>query len=62
MNMLEVSNLSISFGGLKAVSEFNLTIKKRSALRSYWPQRRRKDHSVQYADRRLQGRHRLHYP
>ena len=28
MNMLEVSNLSISFGGLKAVSEFNLTIKK----------------------------------
>ena len=28
MNMLDVSNLSISFGGLKAVSEFNLTIKK----------------------------------
>lgn len=28
MNMLEVSNLSISFGGLKAVSDFNLTIKK----------------------------------
>lgn len=27
MNMLDVSNLSISFGGLKAVSEFNLTIK-----------------------------------
>ena len=28
MNMLEVTNLSISFGGLKAVNEFNLTIKK----------------------------------
>lgn len=27
MNMLEVSNLSISFGGLKAVSDFNLTVK-----------------------------------
>lgn len=28
MNTLEVKNLSISFGGLKAVSELNLTVKK----------------------------------
>lgn len=28
MNMLEVSHLSISFGGLKAVNDLNLTIKK----------------------------------
>lgn len=27
-NMLEVSNLSISFGGLKAVNDFSMTIKK----------------------------------
>lgn len=28
MNLLEVQNLGISFGGLRAVDEFNLTIKK----------------------------------
>ena len=27
-NMLEVKNLSISFGGLKAVDDFNITIQK----------------------------------
>lgn len=62
MNMLEVSNLSISFGGLKAVSEFNLTIKKGQLYGLIGPNGAGKDHSVQYADRRLQGRHRLHYP
>ncbi len=28
MAMLEVKNLSISFGGLKAVDDFNITIEK----------------------------------
>ena len=28
MNLLEVQNLGISFGGLRAVDDFNLTIKK----------------------------------
>ncbi|MFR5714311.1 MAG: ATP-binding cassette domain-containing protein, partial [Clostridium sp.] len=28
MAMLEVKNLSISFGGLKAVDDFNVTIEK----------------------------------
>lgn len=27
-NLLEVKNLGISFGGLRAVNEFNITIKK----------------------------------
>lgn len=33
--MLEVQNLSIVFGGLKAVSDFNLTIMKKK-LSAYW--------------------------
>ena len=28
MNMLDVTHLSISFGGLKAVDDFNITIEK----------------------------------
>ena len=28
MAMLEVKNLSISFGGLKAVDDFNITVEK----------------------------------
>ena len=33
-NILEVKNLSIQFGGLRAVDGLNMTI-RRSALRSY---------------------------
>ncbi len=32
MAMLEVKNLSISFGGLKAVDDFNVTLKKGSYM------------------------------
>ena len=34
MAMLDVKNLSISFGGLKAVDDFSITIEKR--MGSHW--------------------------
>ena len=35
-DLLSVKNLGISFGGLRAVNEFSINIKKRAAL---WPYR-----------------------
>ena len=40
-HMLEVKNLSISFGGLRAVSEFQYDYRKRTALRPDRTERRR---------------------
>ena len=34
MALLEVKNLSISFGGLKAVDDFHVADRKRTAVRS----------------------------
>ena len=34
MAMLEVKNLGISFGGLRAVNGFNITIQKGAAVRT----------------------------
>ena len=41
MAMLEVNNLSIQFGGLRAVDGFNMTIEKGQLYGSYWRNRRR---------------------
>ena len=41
MALLEAKNLSITFGGLKAVDDFNVEIEKRRALWSYRTERRR---------------------
>ena len=45
MALLEVKNLGISFGGLRAVDQFEINI-KRPALRSHWPKRCRKDNYI----------------
>ena len=39
MSLLEVRNLTISFGGLRAVDDFNIEI--RTAIWADWPQWRR---------------------
>ena len=53
MSMLKITNLGISFGGLRAVDDFNIEIEKGEALRPYRTQRRRKNHGFQPAHRRL---------
>jgi branched-chain amino acid transport system ATP-binding protein len=50
--MLEVSNLSMRFGGLLAVDGVSLAVGARS-LRHHRPQRRRQDHRVQLHQRLL---------
>ena len=53
MAMLEVTSLGISFGGLRAVDELSMKIEKGRSGRSHRPERRRQDHRLQYADRRI---------
>ena len=55
MAMLEVKNLGISFGGLRAVNGFRYYDRKRRAL---WPDRTewsRKNNGIQPADRCVQA-------
>ena len=46
MSLLEVNALGISFGGLKAVDQFHISIEKKRIIWFDWPQRSRKNHSV----------------
>ena len=46
MALLEVKNLGISFGGLRAVDRFEVEIKERTALRSDWTKWCRKDNCL----------------
>lgn len=54
MAMLEVKNLGISFGGLRAVDGLDMTIEKGELYGLNGPNGRRQDHRFQYADRCLQ--------
>lgn len=51
--ILKAEHLGITFGGLKAVSDFNMTINAGELVGLIGPNRRRQDHCVQHADRRL---------
>ena len=51
MALLEVKNLGISFGGLRAVDEFPYGDRTGTALWSDWSERRGKNHGLQSADR-----------
>lgn len=53
MAMLEVKNLGISFGGLRAVDDFNLSIEQGQLYGLIGPNGAGKNHSIQYADRCL---------
>ena len=53
MALLEVRNIGISFGGLKAVNDFSLTIEKRAALRSDWTEWSWKNNGIQSAHWRV---------
>ena len=54
--LLEVTGLSRSFGGLRAVSEVSFRGRRGRDPRHHRPQRRRQDHAVQRAERRADGR------
>ena len=61
MAMLEVKNLSnYSFGGLKAVDDFNITIEKGQLYGSSAPNGAGKDNRIQPFDRRVQAGRRNH--
>ena len=51
--ILKAEHLGITFGGLKAVSDFNMTINAGELVGLIGAERRRQDHCVQPADRRL---------
>ena len=48
--VLECVGLGVTFGGLKAVEDFDLTIGRTEIAGLIGPQRRRQDHGVQPAD------------
>ena len=62
MALLEVNNLGISFGGLRAVNEFHVSIKKGETVWSDRPQRSRKNNRIQSADRSIQTGQWKHSP
>ena len=47
MALLEVKNLGISFGGLRAVNGFDISIEKDSSVRPDRSERRGKDDCIQ---------------
>ena len=52
-SLLDVDDIGISFGGLKAVQHFSIRIAARRAVRFDRPERRGQDDRFQFADRRL---------
>ena len=51
--LLDIKGLTKNFGGLKAVSDFELAVKQGESGGYYWPQRRRQDHRLQHDQRSL---------
>lgn len=59
MSMLKITNLGISFGGLRAVDDFNVEIEKGELYGLIGPNGAGKNHRFQPAHRGLQA-HRRH--
>ncbi len=58
--VLSVENLMMHFGGIKALNNVSLQVKRNSIFRVDRSQRRGQDHGVQLPDRILQSVRRAH--